>query len=129
MRATGGFHGRKIQKTGGSTYIISLPKNWVTSRGLHAGDVLTFAPRPDGSLQIQPEEGSSTEVLRRVVAISNDMDEEHLLRRLIAEYIAGSTLLEIRTPTRMSARTRDIVRGFAQRVIGPEIIEETAESV
>ena len=129
MRATGGFHGRKIQKTGGSTYIISLPKNWVTSRGLHAGDVLTFAPHPDGSLQIQPEEGSSMEVLRRVVAISNDMDEEHLLRRLIAEYIAGSTLLEIRTPTRMSARTRDIVRGFAQRVIGPEIIEETAESV
>lgn len=129
MRATGGFHGRKIQKTGGSTYIISLPKNWVTSRGLHAGDVLSFAPRPDGSLVIQPEETGTTEILRRVVPISNDMDEEHLLRRLIAEYIAGSTLLEIRTTTRMSARTRDIVRGFAQRVIGPEIIEETAESV
>jgi len=29
----------------------------------------------------------------------------------------------------MSARTRDVVRGFAQRVIGPEILEETADAV
>ncbi len=129
MRSTGGFHGRRIQKTGGSTFIISLPKNWVTSRGLHAGDLLSFTPRPDGSLTVSPEDGGTGEVARRVIVVSNDMQEDYLLRRLIAEYIAGSSLLEIRTEGRMSARTRDVVRGFAQRVIGPEILEETAESV
>lgn len=129
MRATGGFHGRRIQKTGGSTFIISLPKNWVTGRGLHAGDMLSFTPRPDGSLTVTAEDSGTGEVARRVVTVSNDMQEDYLLRRLIAEYIAGSSLLEIRTEGRMSARTRDVVRGFAQRVIGPEILEETAESV
>ena len=129
MRTSGGFHGRRIQKTGGSTFIVSLPKTWVMGRGLHPGDVLLFTPRPDGSLTVYPEVGPPSEVDRRVVQVSNDMNPDHLFRLLVAEYIAGAPLLEIRTPGRMQARTRDVVRGFAQRMIGPEILEETAEAV
>jgi phosphate uptake regulator len=129
MRTTGGFHGRRIQKTGGSTFIISLPKNWVVSRGLGPGDLLFFTPRADGSLAVFPESLDTPDGERRVVEVANDMEKEHLFRRLIGEYIAGYPLLEIRTPSRMSARTREVVRSFAQRMIGPEILEETAESV
>ena len=129
MRTSGGFHGRRIQKTGGSTFIVSLPKNWVTARGLHPGDVLLFTPRPDGSLTVYPEVGLPSEVDRRVVAVSNEMEPDHLFRLLVAEYIAGAPLLEVRTDGRMNARTRDVVRGFAQRMIGPEILEETSEAV
>jgi phosphate uptake regulator len=129
MRSTGGFHGRRIQKTGGSTFIVSLPKNWVTSRGLHEGDVLLFSPRSDGSLTLYADDGPRGEGVKRSVEVTNDMDEDHLFRRLIAEYIAGAPLLEVRTTGRMSPRTRNIVRGFAQRMIGPEILEETADAV
>jgi phosphate uptake regulator len=129
MRSSGGFHGRRIQKTGGSTFIISLPKNWVLARGLGAGDVLFFTPRADGSLTVFAESTTPSEAERRVVEVSNDADKDHLFRRLIAEYIAGYPLLEVRTRGRMSARTREVVRSFAQRMIGPEILEETAESV
>ncbi len=129
MRSSGGFHGRRIQKTGGSTYIISLPKNWVTARGLRPGDTLLFTPRADGSLTVFAESKGPPVAERRVVVVGNTDDEEHLFRRLIAEYIAGYPLLEIRTSGRMSARTREVIRNFAQRMIGPEILEETAESV
>src|ERR1700686_1049001 len=129
MRTSGGFHGRRIQKTGGWTFIVSLPKNWVLNRGLHAGDVLLFTPRSDGSLTIYADEGPRVEGVKRAVAVSNDMSENHLFRVLIAEYIAGAPLLEIRTNGRMNARTRDVVRSFAQRMIGPEILEETADAV
>jgi phosphate uptake regulator len=129
MRTAGGFEGRRIQRTGGSTYIVSLPKPWVTTRGLSAGDVLLFAPRPDGSLTLYTEKGEKSEPTRRVVMISNEMDSDHLFRQLVAEYIAGASLLEIRTTGRMSARTREVVRGFAQRMIGPEILEESADGV
>ncbi len=97
MRSTGGFHGRRIQKTGGSTFIVSLPKNWVTSRGLHEGDVLLFSPRSDGSLTLYADEGPRAEGVKRSVEVTNDMDEDHLFRRLVAEYIAGAPLLEVRT--------------------------------
>jgi phosphate uptake regulator len=129
MRTQGGYHGRRIQKTGGSTFIISLPKSWVVSRNLGAGDVLLFAPRPDGSLLLYADTGPADEGRRRTVLVTNDMPEEHLFRRLVAEYIAGAPLLEVRTPGRMQARTRNVVRGFAQRMIGPEILEETSEAV
>ncbi len=129
MRTTGGFHGRRIQKTGGSTFIVSLPKSWVTARGLHAGDVLLFTPRSDGSLTVYAEQAEHAEATRSVVPVSNSMDSEHLFRLLVAEYIAGTPLLEIRTEGRMSARTRDVIRNFTQRMIGPEILEETADAV
>jgi phosphate uptake regulator len=129
MRTSGGFHGRRIQKTGGSTYIVSLPKSWIVDRGLSAGDVLQFTPRSDGSLTVYAEAEARISLAKRQVEVSNDMAEDHLFRRLVAEYIAGAPLLEIRTPGRMSAKTREIVRGFAQRMIGPEILEETADSV
>lgn len=129
MRASGGFHGRRIQKTGGATYIISLPKSWVTERGLKAGDVLQFTPRSDGTLTLYAEAGPRDGTVKRRVEVGNGVKEDHLFRRLVAEYIAGAPLLEIRTTGRMSARTRDMVRNFAQRMIGPEILEETADSV
>ena len=129
MRASGGFHGRRIQVTGGATFIVSLPKSWVVARGLHAGDLLQFTPRADGSLTVYPERGGPMDAGRRTVEVSNDMEHDHLFRLLVAEYIAGAPLMEVRTVGRMSAKTRDVVRGFTQRMIGPEILEETGEAV
>ena len=129
MRTPGGFEGRRIQRTGGSTFIVSLPKPWVRDRGLDAGDLVLFAPRPDGSLTIYPQEAAPAGAVRRVVPINNQMDRDHLFRALVSEYIAGSDLLEVRTPERMNARTREVIRGFAQHMIGPEILEESAEAV
>ena len=129
MRTADGGEARRIQKTGGSTYIVSLPKAWVVARGLGSGDVLLFHGAPDGSLMLRAEGAAHGETPRRQLRVSNDMNPEHLFRLLVAEYIAGAPLLEIRTEGRMSARTREVVRGFAQRMIGPEILEETADGV
>jgi phosphate uptake regulator len=129
MRTADGGEARRIQKTGGSTFIVSLPKAWVVSRGLGSGDVLLFHGAPDGSLMLRAESGMHGETPRRELRVSNDMNTEHLFRLLVAEYIAGAPLLEVRTEGRMNARTREVVRGFAQRMIGPEILEETADGV
>jgi phosphate uptake regulator len=129
MRDASGFTGRRVQKTGGATFVVSLPKAWAVSRGLHAGDVVLFSSRPDGSLALYTESRPEPDATRRVLVVTNDMDEDHLFRRLVAEYIAGPSLLEVRTNGRMQAKTRNVVRGFAQQMIGPEILEETADAV
>lgn len=43
---------RKLQVTGGSTYILSLPKEWVTRNQLSKGSLMVLCEEDDGSLSI-----------------------------------------------------------------------------
>ncbi|HDO41837.1 MAG TPA: phosphate uptake regulator PhoU, partial [Candidatus Bathyarchaeota archaeon] len=38
---------RRIQLTGGSTYVVSLPKNWAKAAGIKPGDYVQLIPQPD----------------------------------------------------------------------------------
>ncbi len=42
--------------TGGASYTVSLPKDWVKEQGLKAGDVVAVMPRSDSSLTLMPHE-------------------------------------------------------------------------
>ena len=50
---------RKVQITGGNTYIVSLPKKWVKAAGIKSGDSLRIIPQRDGTLVIEPETGQT----------------------------------------------------------------------
>ena len=45
---------RKLQKTGGSTIIVSLPKKWIKKNRLDAGSEVRLTKQPDGTLTIDP---------------------------------------------------------------------------
>jgi phosphate uptake regulator len=45
---------RNIQKTGGNSFVVSLPKSWVTDLGLRAKDSVAVLIQPDSSLLIVP---------------------------------------------------------------------------
>ena len=45
---------RKIQFTGKSTYIISLPKQWITDLGLKQGDQVSEDRKGISSLHVTP---------------------------------------------------------------------------
>jgi len=45
---------RKIQFTGKSTYIISLPKQWITDLGLKQGDQVLVGRKGISSLHVTP---------------------------------------------------------------------------
>ncbi len=45
---------RKLQLTGGSTYIISLPKKWIALNQLKKNNTLIVRTEDDGSLSVMP---------------------------------------------------------------------------
>src|SRR5438034_10431908 len=47
---------RKLQMTGGASYTVSLPKDWVKEQGLKVGDIVAIMPRSDSSLTLIPHE-------------------------------------------------------------------------
>ncbi|WP_406662641.1 PhoU domain-containing protein [Methanolobus sp. ZRKC3] len=117
---------RKVQQTGGSTYIISLPKPWADKVGIKTGSSITLHPQPDGKLIIDPISDSAP-LKRSQIDVTGRMGDA-LTRDIIAAYLAGSDVIEIKAD-RILAEQKKIIRGICYKLIGPEIIEETAKKV
>jgi len=123
------MEGRKLQLTGGSTYVVSLPKPWVTAAGLHAGDLVFVETEPDGSISIRPRPAEKPPIRRKVFEEKGAERRDHLLRKLIGAYISGYGLIEVRFPPERGPFVRRVAREFCRMVIGAEIIEETRNAV
>jgi phosphate uptake regulator len=120
---------RKIQKTGASTMTVSLPKDWIDSQGLKAGDPVGMQIMPDGTVNVDPRSDRKKEPTRKTIRIEKEESEEHLTRKLIGAYLAGFNIIEVRSKDRMDHDIKHAIKDFARLVIGPEVIEETSNSV
>src|SRR5947208_7657695 len=123
------MEGRKLQLTGGSTYVVSLPKHWVVDAGLKAGDTVFIETEPEGSVSIRPRPAEKPQLRRRIFEEKGEERRDHLLRKLIGAYIGGFNYVGIRFRPEMVPFVRRVARDFSRMVIGPEVIEETRNSV
>ena len=123
------MEGRKLQRAGKSTFLVSLPKRWVTTAGLKAGDTLFVAAQSDGSVSVRPPAAARPAVRRKVFDETAPSPPGHLGRKLIGAYVAGFGLIELRFPPERGPAVRQVVRDFCRRAIGPEVIEETRSSL
>jgi len=120
---------RKLQRTGGSTFALSLPKRWVVASGLKAGDVVFVDSLADGSLVLRPRLTGAGEARRKVLDATKAEPRDHLLRKLIGSYVAGYDAIEVRFRPEAGPSVRRVAREFTRMVIGPEIIEEGRTSI
>ncbi len=120
---------RRVQMTGGSSYVITLPKDWVESAHIRKNDPLGVIVQPDGTLLIT--KNTTGDQIQRVKSLEIDtgIDPDLFLRLLIGIYIAGYNAIQITTKERMTGAIRMKLREFSNMVIGPEFIEETDTSV
>ena len=115
---------RKLQKTGGSTLIVSLPKKWITENKLKAGSEVRLTEQPNSTITIDPNQTN----LRKKISVvkCNDEESQHLFRDLIGVYLAGGTEIKVTGNPRLTVKERKTIRKFSASVIGLEIIEEEA---
>jgi phosphate uptake regulator len=116
---------RKVQVTGGSTYTVSLPKEWATGNDVSAGSIVEFHAEED-LLLLSPQR--ENERVEGTLDIS-DLDEDHeLTRAVMTMYVSGFDVITLET-TRISAEQRRVIRNAVQGLVGLEVIEETSERV
>ncbi|MEM3441472.1 MAG: phosphate uptake regulator PhoU [Candidatus Bathyarchaeia archaeon] len=120
---------RKLQVTGGSTYILSLPKRWITQNQLTKGSPLIVREEEDGSLSIVSSKFKKTEkqdeALIRVSAIDKP---EAVTRKAVAAYLVGYNILRIKAQgqQQLSSKLRNYLKGFARHfLVGTEIVIDT----
>ncbi|HTP56123.1 MAG TPA: phosphate uptake regulator PhoU [Thermoplasmata archaeon] len=123
------MEGRKLQLAGKSTFLVSLPKRWVTNAGLKAGDTLFVDTEVDGSVSVRTNSGQRSVVRRKVFHERTEESRDHLLRKLIGAYVSGFGLIEVRFAPDRGPFVRKVAREFCRLVIGPEVIEENPNSL
>ena len=116
---------RKVQKTGGSTFIVSLPKGWISKHKIKEKDPVGIISQPDGNLLIIPKI-ESDDIVREIEIDADELnDVNFIFRALIGAYIKGYSTITVKSSTRFDPNIRDCISTFTRNAIGPEIFEET----
>lgn len=119
---------RKIQLTGGSSYTVTLPKEWVSQTQMKAGDVVGFIVQTDMSLALYPHARLHTEQARHEIEVTTE-DSEATFRQIVAAYLMGYGIITVRGKKPLSAGVRRAVRNAAKRIVGIEAVDEEPHAV
>jgi len=104
--------------------MITLPKEWANSVGLNKNDTVGIQVQPDGTLLMYPKGTVPTpKRSTKVIDITDVKDQELFYQQLVGAYIAGHSMILIKSSTPMSNAVASTVSDFVQTSIGPEMIE------
>ena len=115
---------RKVQVTGGSTYTVSIPKDWANDNGIDAGSTVEFYPEAD-SLLLTPRTGD--ERTEGALDVS-DLGGDELTRAVMTMYVSGFDVIRL-DARRITSEQRRAIRTATQGLVGLEVLEETSDSV
>jgi phosphate uptake regulator len=120
---------RKLQMTGGSTYILSLPKEWVTRNQLQKGSLLVLAEEDDGSLSLFPSKLEKQEKKSEaLIRVSTNDKPDAVMRKAISAYLVGYSILHIRAQGQqpLTVGLRNYLKNFARSyLVGTEIVTDS----
>ncbi|MFZ2456733.1 MAG: phosphate uptake regulator PhoU [Candidatus Altiarchaeia archaeon] len=115
---------RKIQLTGESTYIVSLPKTWVTKNKIEKGDVVYVIEKGEEViLRLKEEKEREVEIKIK----TNDL--EFLGRLLITKYIQGYDTIVFSAKDHLDHRIRENLIQVSSFLIGLEPFGESKDSI
>ena len=123
---------RKIQFTGKSSYIVSLPKKWVEDIGLKAGDQVTVVRQDNSMLQIVPSKKQFTKTAKEAtIEVSKEGDVGVPIRKLIALYLIGFNIINIKAKDgRLRTDQREAVKDAVRKVLmGTEITADSTDGM
>jgi phosphate uptake regulator len=119
---------RKLQRIGGNTLYVSLPKYWTNEMQLQKGDKVTLVARPDSSMCIYPT--AKRERPREIVLEIDPKDQSKSLERgITAAYVDGFDIIKLKAAERLTEEQQDFIREIVNHLFGLEVIEVTGNTV
>ena len=119
---------RKVQFTGGSTYIISLPKKWVTQNQLKRGSFVKIREEEEGGLLtiVPPGLTVQNRLDEAAIRVSPKDDTEMIARKIVSAYLAGYNSIHIKADKQqLSTKQRHDMKTFVRgMLVGTEIVTD-----
>ncbi len=124
---------RKIQFTGKSSYIVSLPKQWIMELGLKQGDQIRMVRKGSSTLELYPPkfESRTQKKEEAVIEIEGEEEASSIVRKLISLYFLGFKTINVKPKNgRLSAHQRNAVKEAVKRMLmGSEIIADSSGGI
>jgi len=124
---------RKIQFTGKSSYIVSLPKEWIMELGLKQGDQVTIVRQGTSTLQITPSKRHTKVIETEDATFEINPDDENavIVRKLVSLYFLGFKTINVKPRSgRLKPSQRFAVKDAVKRVLmGTEIIADSTDGI
>lgn len=124
---------RKIQFTGKSSYIVSLPKEWIMDMGLKQGDQVTIVRQGTSTLQIIPSKRHTKAVDTEdaTFEIGSDDESASIVRKLVSLYFLGFSTINVKPKSgRLKPSQRIAVKDAVKKVLmGTEVIADSTDGI
>lgn len=118
---------RKLQKTGGSSLTLTLPKKWTEQHDLREKEEVVMRVLHSGILALRP--GSQKKEIPTARLQVNNMSQDELLREVVGYYIAGANKIHMHAEN-ITPVQRDIVRHAVNTLfVGFEITDESGSDI
>ena len=124
---------RKIQFTGKSSYIVSLPKHWIQDLGIKRGDQVKISRQGSSALQIYPpnHQTRTIQVEDATFEIEPEEDNTSIVRKLISLYFLGFKIINVKPKAgRLKPAQRTAIKDAVKRMLmGTEIISDSTSGI
>lgn len=125
-----GVEKRRVQRTGSSSFIITLPKEWVDAVKLKSGDYVLVEKLGDKLVLVPPSVEPSQ--LKIAIRVHSAVDTLQVFRAILGAYISGYNIINVYLEksipdlARYVSELKNLVR---IKLPGIEVIEESYNSV
>jgi len=120
---------RKVQLMGGSTLIISLPKEWTRKAGINPGDFVYLHVESDNSLRVMPKNVISLKRRETIIEVGKDMSKGALVRELMSRYLAGYKVIVLNFRDGDYKQRKYLKSAISRKLIGVEVLEESSNKM
>ena len=120
---------RKLQRVGGGTYTVSIPKGWAVEHGLEAGSEIHLYAHADGSIVVRSAEKDGGELGSIEVAVDGPGQVARALRAAHAVGYQSVTLRPAGYRGSFTDEQRRAARRTKRHLVGTEIVVESADEV
>lgn len=124
---------RRIQFTGKSSYIVSLPKQWILDLNLKQGDQMRMVRKGTSTFELFPPKFETRTQKKEDATIEINIEEGSpaIIRKLISLYFLGFKTINVKPKKgRLNPSQRNTVKEAVKRMLmGSEIISDSSDGI
>ncbi len=117
------FH--RVQRTGGSSLTVTLPKSWLESMHVSNGDLVRLRNLGAGRLEVTPANPATRRVEEKVLSVEiHDSPPNLLSRLLVGAYVTGHDLIRLSAKGEFTEAQRQEIGRTVVRMLCIIVVEE-----